>query len=125
MTTKFYFIPAMTFVFLRKSLVLKDEKKTLVNFSLFLFLFQEALKKFPDLEKRSEYFINVSLQIKNQFDSKKALIAKWLPGISPQEANNIKRLQIETERMSNSLYSLLNKLQVLALNSILYQMLNY
>ncbi|XP_034298093.1 centromere-associated protein E isoform X1 [Pantherophis guttatus] len=76
-----------------------------------IFRIMEALKKFPELEKRSEYFINISLQIKNQFDSKKALIAKWLPGISLQEANNIKRLQIETERMSNSLYSLLNKLQ--------------
>ncbi|XP_058049106.1 centromere-associated protein E [Ahaetulla prasina] len=76
-----------------------------------IFRIMEALKKFPELEKRSEYFINVSLQIKNQFDSKKALIAKWLPGISPQEANNIKMLQIETERMSNSLYSLLNTLQ--------------
>ncbi|KAG8134457.1 hypothetical protein E2320_007579 [Naja naja] len=36
---------------------------------------KEALKKFPELEKRSEYFIKISLQIKNQFDSKKAVIA--------------------------------------------------
>ncbi|XP_026547022.1 coiled-coil domain-containing protein 73-like, partial [Notechis scutatus] len=74
---------------------------------------KEALKKFPELEKRSEYFIKISLQIKNQFDSKKAVIAQWLPDISPQEANNIKRLQTEDERISNSLYNSLNKLQYL------------
>ncbi|XP_026547814.1 uncharacterized protein LOC113429526 [Notechis scutatus] len=73
----------------------------------------EALEKFPELEKRSEYFIKISLQIKNQFDSKKAVIAQWLPDISPQEANNIKRLQTEDERISNSLYNSLNKLQYL------------
>ncbi|KAM3831703.1 centromere-associated protein E [Vipera latastei] len=48
---------------------------------------------------------------KNQFDSKKALITKWLPNISPREANHIRRLQIENERISNNLYGLLNKLQ--------------
>ncbi|KAL7982068.1 hypothetical protein Chor_001125 [Crotalus horridus] len=76
-----------------------------------IFRITEVLKKFPELKKRSEYFINISLQIKNQFDSKKALIAKWLPDISPQEANHLRRLQIENERISNSLYGLLNKLQ--------------
>ncbi|XP_032080246.1 centromere-associated protein E [Thamnophis elegans] len=76
-----------------------------------IFRIMEAPKKFPELEKRSEYFIKISLQIKNLYDSKKALITKGLPDISRQEANNIKRLQIENERISNSLYSLLNKLQ--------------
>ncbi|XP_026578933.1 uncharacterized protein LOC113451769 [Pseudonaja textilis] len=77
-----------------------------------IFRIMEALKKFSELEK-SEYFIKISLQIRNQFDSKKALIAQWLPHISPQEANNIKRLQTEDECISNSLYSLLNTVQYL------------
>ncbi|XP_063166802.1 centromere-associated protein E [Candoia aspera] len=76
-----------------------------------IFRIMEVLKKFPVLEKRSEYFINISLQIKSQFDNKKALVAKWLPNICPQEASNIKRLQMEYERINNSLYSLLHKLQ--------------
>ncbi|XP_007443959.2 centromere-associated protein E-like [Python bivittatus] len=91
---------------------IKEEKQDcLETLEVKIFRIMEVLKKFPVLEKRSEYFINISLQIKNQFDSKKALVAKWLSDISPQEADNIKRLQMEYERINNSLYNLLNKLQ--------------
>ncbi|XP_070614040.1 centromere-associated protein E isoform X4 [Erythrolamprus reginae] len=78
-----------------------------------IFKMTEDLKKFPELEKTSEYFIKISLRIKNQFESQKALVAKWLPDLSPQEAHKIKRLQFQNERINNSLYSLLNELQYL------------
>ncbi|XP_062992506.1 centromere-associated protein E [Elgaria multicarinata webbii] len=73
----------------------------------------EALEKFPVLEKRSEHFKNMALQIKSDLDSQKVIVAKGLAGLPPQQASNVKRLQMEHELISNGVHSLLNKVQFL------------
>ncbi|XP_066488340.1 centromere-associated protein E [Tiliqua scincoides] len=71
----------------------------------------ETLEKFFALEKRSEHLRIVSLNLKSDLNSQKAAIAKGLVDLSPEQSKNIKRLQREHELLSNTLHSLLNKLQ--------------
>ncbi|XP_062838529.1 centromere-associated protein E isoform X2 [Anolis carolinensis] len=72
---------------------------------------KEVLKTFSCLEKRSECLKAVSLQIKCEFDQQKSVVAKGVVDLSPQQAKDVKWLQMEHEHITNSIYSLLNKLQ--------------
>ncbi|XP_053113451.1 centromere-associated protein E isoform X2 [Hemicordylus capensis] len=72
---------------------------------------KEILKKFPVLEKRSEYLERVSLNVKSDLNGPKELVAKGLVDLCREEAKTIRRLQMEHELISNRLHRLLNKLQ--------------
>ncbi|XP_067324724.1 centromere-associated protein E isoform X3 [Anolis sagrei] len=72
---------------------------------------KEVQKTFSCLEERSNCLKAASLQIQCAFNHQKSVISKGLADLSPQQAKDVKWLQIEHEDITNSLYSLLNKLQ--------------
>ncbi|KAM9295927.1 centromere-associated protein E [Morus bassanus] len=74
---------------------------------------QELLEKFPDMGKRYECLSTVSLNLKNELNSQKALIAVILTQLSSEQSKQVKRLQTENEKINSHLQSLLNKLKFL------------
>ncbi|XP_043401197.1 centromere-associated protein E isoform X5 [Chelonia mydas] len=74
---------------------------------------KELLEKFLMMEKKYECLTTVSLNLKSELSSQKALIAGMLTHLSPEQAKQVKRLQTENEKISNHLQSLLNKLKFL------------
>nr|XP_060635132.1 centromere-associated protein E isoform X2 [Anolis sagrei ordinatus] len=72
---------------------------------------KEVQKTFSCLEERSKCLKAASLQIQCAFNHQKSVISKGLADLSPQQAKDVKWLQIEHEDITNSIYSLLNKLQ--------------
>ncbi|KAM6313339.1 centromere-associated protein E [Aegotheles albertisi] len=74
---------------------------------------KELLEKFPNMEKRYECLSTVSLNLKSELNSQKALIAVMLTEFSSEQSKEVKRLQTVTEKINSHLQSLLNKLQFL------------
>ncbi|KAM6120403.1 centromere-associated protein E [Pterocles gutturalis] len=74
---------------------------------------QELLEKFSNMGKRYECFSTVSLNLKNELNSQKELIAVILTQLSPEQSKQVKRLQMENEKLNSHLRSLLNKLKFL------------
>ncbi|NXA22284.1 CENPE protein, partial [Ibidorhyncha struthersii] len=74
---------------------------------------KELLEKFPNMGKRYECLSAVSLNLKNELNSQKALIAVILTRLSLEQSKQVKRLQTENEKINSHLQSLLNKLKFL------------
>ncbi|NWQ94216.1 CENPE protein, partial [Burhinus bistriatus] len=74
---------------------------------------KELLEKFSNIEKRYECLSTVSLNLKNEMNSQKALIAVILTQLSSEQNKQVKRLQTENEKINSHLQSLLNKLKFL------------
>ncbi|KAM6136691.1 centromere-associated protein E [Phoenicopterus ruber ruber] len=74
---------------------------------------KELLEKFPNMGKRYECLSTASLNLKNELNSQKALIAVILTQLSSEQSNQVKRLQTENEKINSHLQSLLNKLKFL------------
>ncbi|NXJ98678.1 CENPE protein, partial [Corythaixoides concolor] len=74
---------------------------------------KELLEKFPNIGKRYECLSTVSLNLKNQLNSQKALIVVLLTQFSSEQSKQVKRLQTENEKINSHLQSLLNKLKFL------------
>ncbi|NXJ81092.1 CENPE protein, partial [Trogon melanurus] len=74
---------------------------------------KELLEKFPNMGKRYECLSTVSLNLKNELNSQKALIAVILNELSLEQSKQVKRLQDENEKINRHLQSLLNKLKFL------------
>ncbi|NXN66432.1 CENPE protein, partial [Himantopus himantopus] len=74
---------------------------------------KELLEKFPNVGKRYECLSAVSLNLKNELNSQKALIAVILTRLSLEQSKQVKRLQTENEKINSHLQSLLNKLKFL------------
>lgn len=62
--------------------------------------------------KRYECFSTASLNLKNELNSRKALIAVMLTQLSSEQSKQVERLQTENGKINNHLQSLLNKLKV-------------
>ncbi|XP_027492127.1 centromere-associated protein E isoform X2 [Corapipo altera] len=71
----------------------------------------ELLEKFSNMGKRCECLSTVSLKLKSELNSQKALIAVILPQLSLVQSKRVKRLQTENEKLNGHLQSLLNKLK--------------
>ncbi|NXE73471.1 CENPE protein, partial [Cochlearius cochlearius] len=74
---------------------------------------KELLEKFPNMGKRYECLSTVSLNLKNELNSRKALIAVILTQLSSEQSKQVERLQTENGKINNHLQSLLNKLKFL------------
>ncbi|NXJ61311.1 CENPE protein, partial [Rostratula benghalensis] len=74
---------------------------------------KELLERFPDTGKRYECLSTVSLALKNELNSQKALIAMILTRLSSEQSKQVQRLQTENEKINSHLQSLLNKLKFL------------
>ncbi|XP_053922333.1 centromere-associated protein E isoform X2 [Cuculus canorus] len=74
---------------------------------------KELLEKFPSIGKRYECLSTVSLKLRNDLDSQKALVAVIMTLLSPEEGKQVRRLQYENEKRNGLLQSLLNKLKFL------------
>ncbi|NXI63346.1 CENPE protein, partial [Anseranas semipalmata] len=74
---------------------------------------KELLEIFPNLGKRYECLSTMSLNLKNELTSQKALIAVILTQLSSEQSKQVKRLQMENEKINSHLQSLLNKLKFL------------
>ncbi|NXE22664.1 CENPE protein, partial [Ardeotis kori] len=74
---------------------------------------KELLEKFPSMGKRYECLSTLSLNLKNELNIQKALIAVILTQISSEQSKQVKRLQTENEKINSHLQSLLNKLKFL------------
>ncbi|NWY58821.1 CENPE protein, partial [Chionis minor] len=74
---------------------------------------KELLEKFPNVGKKYECLSTVSLNLKNELNSQKALIAAILTQLSSEQSKQVKRLQTENEKINSHLQSLLNKLKFL------------
>ncbi|XP_051645573.1 centromere-associated protein E isoform X10 [Manacus candei] len=72
---------------------------------------KELLEKFSNMGKRYECLSTVSLKLKSELNSQKALIAVILPQLSLVQSKQVKRLQTENEKLNGHLQSLLNKLK--------------
>ncbi|NXJ09275.1 CENPE protein, partial [Odontophorus gujanensis] len=74
---------------------------------------KELLEIFPDMGKRYECLSTMSLNLKTELNSQKALIAAILTQLSSEQSKQVKRLQMENEKINGHLQSLLNKLKFL------------
>ncbi|KAM6072935.1 centromere-associated protein E isoform 2-T2 [Theristicus caerulescens] len=74
---------------------------------------KELLEKFPNMGKRYECLSTVSLNLKDELNSQRALIAVILTQLSSEQSKQVKRLQTENEKINSHLQSLLNKLKFL------------
>ncbi|NWU48916.1 CENPE protein, partial [Dromas ardeola] len=72
---------------------------------------KELFEKFPNMGKRYECLSTVSLNLKNELNHQKALIAAKLTQLSSEQSKQVKRLQTENEKINSHLQSLLNKLK--------------
>ncbi|XP_066042391.1 centromere-associated protein E isoform X2 [Chamaea fasciata] len=74
---------------------------------------KELLEKFPNMGKRYECLSTVSLKLKSELNSQKALIAVILPQLTLKQSEQVKALQTKNEEMSTRLQKLLTKLKLL------------
>ncbi|NXY75167.1 CENPE protein, partial [Glareola pratincola] len=74
---------------------------------------KELLEKFPNLGRRYECLSTASLNLKNELNCQKALVAAILTQLSSEQSKQVKRLQTENEKINSHLQSLLNKLKFL------------
>ncbi|XP_039557941.1 centromere-associated protein E [Passer montanus] len=75
--------------------------------------FGELLEKFPSMRERYECLSTVSLKLRSELNSQKALIAAILPQLTLEQSKQIKTLQTKNEAINSRLQRLLTKLKVL------------
>lgn len=64
------------------------------------------------MQKRYECLSTMSLNVKNELNSQKAVIAVILTQLSSEQSKQVKRLQMENEKINSHLQNLLNRLKV-------------
>ncbi|KAM4780808.1 centromere-associated protein E isoform 2-T2 [Cyanocitta cristata] len=74
---------------------------------------KELLEKFPNMGKRYECLSTMSLKLKSELNSQKALMAVMLPQLPLEQTKQVKTLQTRNEEMNSRLQKLLTKLKVL------------
>ncbi|XP_053797476.1 centromere-associated protein E [Vidua chalybeata] len=74
---------------------------------------KELLEKFPSMGKRYECLSTVSLKLKSELNSQKALMAVILPQLPLEQSKQVKTLQTKNEEMNTRLQKLLTKLKLL------------
>ncbi|XP_030803053.1 centromere-associated protein E isoform X5 [Camarhynchus parvulus] len=74
---------------------------------------KELLEKFPSMGKRYECLSTVSLKLKSELNSQKALIAVILPQLTLEQSKQVKTLQTKNEEINTRLQKLLTKLKLL------------
>ncbi|XP_005518025.2 PREDICTED: centromere-associated protein E [Pseudopodoces humilis] len=74
---------------------------------------KELLEKFLNVGKRYECLSTVSLKLKSELKSQKALIAVILPQLTLEQSKQVKTLQTKNEEMNSHLQKLLTKLKLL------------
>ncbi|XP_053830940.1 centromere-associated protein E [Vidua macroura] len=74
---------------------------------------KELLEKFPSMGKRYECLSTVSLKLKSELNSQKALMAVILPQLTLEQSKQVKTLQTKNEEMNTRLQKLLTKLKLL------------
>ncbi|XP_064273171.1 centromere-associated protein E isoform X6 [Passer domesticus] len=74
---------------------------------------KELLEKFPSMGKRYECLSTMSLKLKSELNSQKALIAGILPQLTLEQSKQIKTLQTKNEEINSRLQKLLTKLKLL------------
>ncbi|XP_037991221.1 centromere-associated protein E [Motacilla alba alba] len=74
---------------------------------------KELLEKFPSMGKRYECLSTMSLKLKSELNSQKALIAVILPQLTLEQSKQVKTLQTKNEEMNTRLQKLLTKLKLL------------
>ncbi|XP_062349795.1 centromere-associated protein E [Cinclus cinclus] len=74
---------------------------------------KELLDKFPTIGKRYECLSTVSLKLKSELNSQKALTAVILPQLTLEQRKQVKTLQTKNEEMNTRLQKLLTKLKLL------------
>ncbi|NXK62726.1 CENPE protein, partial [Sylvietta virens] len=74
---------------------------------------KELLEKFPNMGKRYECLSTVSLKLKSELNSQKALMAVILPQLTLEQSKQVKTLQTKNEEMNTRLQKLLTKLKLL------------
>lgn len=67
--------------------------------------------------KRYECLSTVSLKLRSELNSQKALIAVILPQLTREQSKQVKTLQTKNEEMNTRLQKLLTKLKVPAYNA--------
>ncbi|KAM4672946.1 centromere-associated protein E [Amazona ochrocephala] len=85
-----------------------DDRLKETNFKI-----MELLEKFPTMEQRYERLSTVSLNLKNELNSQKAVIAAIETQLSSEQSKQVKILQTINEKINRNLQSLLNKLKFL------------
>ncbi|KAM7053446.1 centromere-associated protein E isoform 2-T2 [Acridotheres tristis] len=74
---------------------------------------KELLEKFPAMGKRYECLSTVSLKLKSELNSQKALLTVILPQLTLEKRKQVKTLQTKNEEMNTRLQKLLTKLKLL------------
>ncbi|XP_054151597.1 centromere-associated protein E [Melozone crissalis] len=74
---------------------------------------KELLEKFPSMGKRYECLSTVSLKLKSELNSQKALLAVILPQLPLEQSKQVKMLQTKNEDINTRLQKLLSKLKLL------------
>ncbi|XP_058659330.1 centromere-associated protein E isoform X2 [Ammospiza caudacuta] len=74
---------------------------------------KELLEKFPSMGKRYECLSTVSLKLKSELNSQKALLAVILPQLPLEQSKQVKTLQTKNEDINTRLQKLLTKLKLL------------
>ncbi|KAM3672268.1 centromere-associated protein E isoform 3-T3 [Ammospiza maritima maritima] len=74
---------------------------------------KELLEKFPSMGKRYECLSTVSLKLKSELNSQKALLAVILPQLPLEQSKQVKTLQTKNEDINIRLQKLLTKLKLL------------
>ncbi|XP_010014100.1 PREDICTED: centromere-associated protein E, partial [Nestor notabilis] len=85
-----------------------DDRLKETNFKI-----MELLEKFPAMGQRYERLSTVSLNLKNELNSQKAVIAVIETQLSSEQSKQVKILQTINEKINRNLQSLLNKLKFL------------
>ncbi|XP_030348610.1 centromere-associated protein E isoform X2 [Strigops habroptila] len=85
-----------------------DDRLKETNFKI-----MELLEKFPTMGQRYERLSTVSLNLKNELNSQKAVIAVIETQLSSEQSKQVKILQTINEKINRNLQSLLNKLKFL------------
>ncbi|XP_041280475.1 centromere-associated protein E [Onychostruthus taczanowskii] len=74
---------------------------------------KELLEKFPSVGKRYECLSTMSLKLRSELNSQKALIAVILPQLTLEQSKQVKTLQSQNEKINTHLQKLLTKLKFL------------
>nr|XP_026647756.1 centromere-associated protein E [Zonotrichia albicollis] len=74
---------------------------------------KELLEKFPSMGKRYECLSTVSLKLKSELNSQRALLAVILPQLPLEQSKQVKMLQTKNENINTGLQKLLTKLKLL------------
>ncbi|KAM9026537.1 centromere-associated protein E [Ara ararauna] len=85
-----------------------DDRLKETNFKI-----MELLEKFSTMEQRYERLSTVSLNLKNELNSQKLVIAAIETQLSSEQSKQVKILQTINEKINRNLQSLLNKLKFL------------